>query len=99
MVFPGIGLGALAVRASKITDDMIWAAVITLAEMSPILKDNTASLLPPFTEARNISMHVALAVAEQARKEGVTRVDDSESVLSRIESLLWLPEYLPIRRR
>lgn len=46
VVFPGIGLGAVLARASKVTDKMLVAAVRGVAGLSPALKDDTAPLLP-----------------------------------------------------
>ena len=41
-----------------------------LSACSPIHQDKTAPLLPKLAEAKMVSSKVALAVAEQARKEG-----------------------------
>ena len=46
-IFPGVGLGALAVDAKIITDGMFMAAAKALAEMSPARQTEDANLLPP----------------------------------------------------
>ena len=70
-IFPGLGLGAIAVRANRMTDNMIRAACITLSEFSPSLKDRSAPLLPPIDQLPVVSSAVAISVAEQAIKDGV----------------------------
>jgi len=65
-VFPGIGLGALAVLARRISDGMFMAAARAVAEASPTRLDPTANLLPPVSELREVSYRVAVAVAAQA---------------------------------
>ncbi len=97
LIFPGLGLGTLAVRARLVTDGMIWAACEALSELSPSLKDSNAPLLPAFTEARSASYIIAQRVAEQARKDGVDRVGQGESVKKLIDQLLWYPRYVPLK--
>src|SRR3954470_22510369 len=58
-IFPGVGLGAIAVQASRITDAMFMAAAKALAAMSPAKRDPNGNLLPPVTELRDISVAVA----------------------------------------
>ena len=51
-VYPGIGLGAIAAKARRISDGMFLAAARTIADMSPAKRDPQANLLPPLVEAR-----------------------------------------------
>jgi malate dehydrogenase (oxaloacetate-decarboxylating) len=46
-VFPGVGLGVLAVRAQRVSDDMFAATAQALAAVSPAARDPGANLLPP----------------------------------------------------
>jgi malate dehydrogenase (oxaloacetate-decarboxylating) len=98
-VFPGLGLAVTAVRARHISDAMLMAAARALAELSPARRDPNANLLPPVTEARDISVHVAMAVAMQASKEGLAGMQDSGDLLKTIQSQIWNPVYRPYRRR
>ena len=70
-VYPGIGLGAIAVKARRISDGMFLAAARAVAELSPARRDPQANLLPPLVDLRKISFHVALAVAKQAMPKGL----------------------------
>ena len=96
--FPGIGLGAIVSRAKYITDDMLWAATQALSECSPIIQDKTAPLLPKLAEAKMVSLSVALAVAEQARKEGLSQIDPHINLKDAIKKAVWEPRYYPYRK-
>ena len=70
-VFPGMGLGVLAVKARRVSDGMFAAAAKALAAISPALRDPAASLLPPVSDLRAVAVTIAAAVAKQARAEGL----------------------------
>lgn len=95
LIYPGIGLGAVAVKASRLTDSILAAACQALSEQSPLRKNKEAPVLPEITEARAISKHVAIAVAKQAIKEGLAQENAHANVEKLIEELMWKPEYLP----
>lgn len=93
-VFPGMGLGILAVQAPRITDNMFMAAAKALATCSPALGDPDANLLPPLTQIREVSFKVAFVVAKEAMSEGlVESIGDAELGLL-IRSKMWEPKYL-----
>ncbi|HKT28030.1 NAD-dependent malic enzyme [Dyella sp.] len=94
-VFPGVGLGVLAVGAKRVTDAMFMAAAKAVAAMSPTVKDKTASLLPPVDQLREVSIAVAKAVALQAQVDGVAAACDEAEVERCIEAFVWEPTYLP----
>jgi malate dehydrogenase (oxaloacetate-decarboxylating) len=48
LVYPGLGMGAIVAKASKVTDKMIVAGCKALGEMSPARKDPKKPLLPDF---------------------------------------------------
>lgn len=98
LAFPGIGLGTIAAKAEHVTDDMLWAATTALAECSPVMQDKMAPLLPKLSEARMVSFKVALAVAEQARKEGLARLPADADLKHVIRRMMWEPRYLPYRK-
>lgn len=97
LVFPGIGLGVLAVKAKCLTEDMIWAACTTLSAAAPVRHDPTAPLLPSIEEAFEISQTIALAVAKQAQREGVALITDPD-IDKLISQLIWKPCYVPYRK-
>jgi malate dehydrogenase (oxaloacetate-decarboxylating) len=97
-VFPGIGLGALAVRARRISEDMFMAAARAVADASPARSDRSASLLPPVDELRQVSRRVAVAVAVQAQTEGLAEDVAREQIEARVNRKIWWPVYRPYRR-
>jgi malate dehydrogenase (oxaloacetate-decarboxylating) len=96
-IFPGVGLGVIAVRARRLTDTMFMAAAKALAALSPARNDTGSNLLPPVTALREVSIAVALATALQARKEGLTDLAE-DKIEAAIHAKMWSPMYLPYRR-
>jgi malate dehydrogenase (oxaloacetate-decarboxylating) len=96
-IFPGIGLGILAVNARRATDSMFMAAAKALAALSPARQSHAGRLLPPVSQLREVSVAVAAAVARQAQAEGVAEFRDEESVPGRIRAQIWEPVYRPYR--
>ncbi|HWO87141.1 MAG TPA: NAD-dependent malic enzyme [Stellaceae bacterium] len=97
-VFPGIGLGVLAVRARRVTDGMFVAAAKVLADISPAARDAHAPLLPPVAQLRDVAFSVAKAVAREARAEGQCEPFDDEELDGLIARKMWDPVYRPYRR-
>jgi malate dehydrogenase (oxaloacetate-decarboxylating) len=92
-VYPGIGLGAIAAKAHRISDGMFLAAARTIAEMSPAKHDPQANLLPPLVRSRELSFHVAMAVAKQAQADGLADVASDEALAAAIKAKMWDPVY------
>ncbi|MFZ0238258.1 MAG: NAD-dependent malic enzyme [Xanthobacteraceae bacterium] len=97
-VYPGIGLGAIAVRARRISDGMFLAAANAIAAQSPAKRDPGANLLPPLVDIRKLSFQVALAVARQAQKEGCADTRSEEQTAAAIRAKIWEPVYALYRR-
>lgn len=92
-IFPGVGLGVLACGARRVTDAMFMAAARALGDLSPALEDHHASLLPPISGIRDVSLAVARAVALQAQKDGVAPVCSSEDLEKLLADKFWTPSY------
>jgi malate dehydrogenase (oxaloacetate-decarboxylating) len=98
-VFPGVALGVIASQARRVTDSMFMAAAKTLARLSPTEKDKQGRLLPPVTEIRSVSIQIAIAVAEQARKENLALLPPGDDLEAAVRGNVWEPRYLPYRLR
>lgn len=96
-IFPGLGLGLTAVKATVVTDGMLLAASRALAGTSPAQQDKLANLLPPISEVHSVSLTVACAVAKQAILEKHAAYIPEGSLEAHISSLMWQPKYLPYR--
>ena len=97
-IFPGVGVGALAVGASRVSDGMFMAAAKALASVSPARNNPKHNLLPPVSALRDVSLTVALAVALQAHKEGLAKDIPIDQVEAPIQAKVWTPRYVPYRR-
>jgi malate dehydrogenase (oxaloacetate-decarboxylating) len=95
MLFPGLGLGTIVTRARLMSDGMFMAAAHAIAEMVDASQLG-ASILPPVSNVRDVSVRVAVAVAEQALREGLARVHPPD-VAAAICDAMWEPRYRPIK--
>ena len=97
-VYPGIGLGVIAAKARRISDEMFLAAARTIADFSPTRHDPQANLLAPLVELRKLSFHVAIAVAKQAQAEGLADPVSAEQLVAAVRAKMWQPVYATYRR-
>jgi malate dehydrogenase (oxaloacetate-decarboxylating) len=97
-IFPGVGLGVIAVGAKRVTDAMFIAAARALSAFSPARQDPTASLYPSLTQVRNVSRAVAQAVAAEAVRSGLAAPLSAEEQTARINATMWTPAYPQVRR-
>ncbi|MCC5791146.1 MAG: NAD-dependent malic enzyme [Legionellaceae bacterium] len=98
LVFPGIGLGILAVRSSRLTKNMILAAAQTLSLYAPSRKDSFQPLLPSLENAQQVARHIAVAVAQSAIDDGYAQENQDADLPGLIEDLFWEPRYLPYQK-
>ncbi len=92
-VFPGIGLGAIAVGATRVTDGMLTAAATAIGAAAPIHADPRAGLLPAWSELVDTANAVAKAVARAAVGDGVAPELGSEQIDAAIDAARWVPTY------
>ena len=98
-IFPGVGLGAIAVRASRVTDAMFMAAAKALAAASPARSNpDEQSAAAGHRRCGTCRSTVALAVALQAHKEGLTKGVSTDQIEGLIRSKVWTPHYVPYQR-
>ncbi|TCW53956.1 NAD-dependent malic enzyme [Bacillus thuringiensis] len=97
LIFPGLGLGTIIVRASVMTDGMFAAAAEAVASMVDTSQPG-APILPEVEELRNISEMVAIEVAKVAVAEGVARENLSDNDIKiAVKEAIWEPEYRQIK--
>jgi len=94
ILYPGLGLGAIVARASRISDGMFRAAANAVSSLVAVRMPG-ASLLPQIDDLRNASATVAVAVAEQAEAEGFAGVA-FDDVVEQVQAAMWQPDYQPI---
>lgn len=96
-IFPGVGLGALVSDAAKITPDMFLRAAKALSGMVRAKQRAKKQLLPDVSDVREVSFHVARAVAFEARDSGLGRLLTDEEYERVIRNAQWQPHYYPFR--
>ena len=95
-VFPGVGLGALAAGASKVTDAMFTAAARALAEQLTERQLAAGQLYPSLRHLREVTRAIGEAVAQQAIDDGVA-TEPEQGVAEAVNRWIWEPEYPEIR--
>ncbi len=97
-IFPGIGLGILAVGANRVTDEMLLASSEILAEASPKAAATGPDLLPPLQQITEVSKSIAFAVAKVAQEQGhALKITDAQ-LHARIDQIFWAPHYRNYKR-
>lgn len=97
-IFPGIGLGVLAAKARRISDDMLRVASETLAAASPLANTGEGGILPPLTQLADLSKQIAFAVAKMAMQQGHALEMDDDQLKAKIHSNFWRSEYRQYKR-
>ena len=92
-IFPGVGLGAIASEAREVSDEMFFVAARTLAgEVS----DHDLALgrvYPALSRIREVSVRIAVAVAEVVFERGLTAAEPPDDLEARVRSLVFEPDY------
>jgi malate dehydrogenase (oxaloacetate-decarboxylating) len=95
MLYPGLCLGAIVSRACRISDSMLAAAANAVSSLVAVRLPG-ASLLPHVDDLRNVSLTVAVAVAEAAVQEDLAGVKFHD-IVQQVGDAMWEPEYRPIQ--
>lgn len=92
-IFPGVGLGAVACKAQRVTDSMFLAAAKSLAAM--VTEDDLAigRIYPSLTRIREVSAAIATAVAADAYRQNLARVPRPDDLQAFIQSQMYHPDY------
>ncbi|CAI5986627.1 unnamed protein product [Closterium sp. NIES-65] len=97
-VFPGIGLGCLMCGATRMRDEMFLAAAEALAAQVSDDDREQGRVYPPIWKIRQISAHIARAVAAKAYDLGVaTNLPRPPDLLSYAFSKMYNPQYRSFR--
>lgn len=91
LIYPGLGLGAIAAHASVLNDQMISAAAHSLGGIVDVSQPG-AAVLPPVTKLNQFSDTVAAAVGQSAVDQKLNQ-KTIESVTAAINDVKWEPTY------
>jgi malate dehydrogenase (oxaloacetate-decarboxylating)(NADP+) len=92
-IFPGVGLAAVAVRATRVTDEMFMAAARTLAQQVTDADLAQGSLYPPLAQVRDVSAQIAAAVAQVAYDQGFATIPKPSDLLAYVHAQMYDPHY------
>jgi malate dehydrogenase (oxaloacetate-decarboxylating) len=96
LVFPGLGLGVITARATRVTDGMLSAAAHAVSGLVDTATPG-APLLPRVEALRETSVAVAAAVAQAAVADGVATAQLGADPRAAVRALMWEPGYRPVR--
>jgi malate dehydrogenase (oxaloacetate-decarboxylating) len=94
LAYPGIGLGAIVARATRVTDGMLLAASEAIVGLVEIGHPG-AGLLPAIGNLRVTSATVGVAVARAAMEDGVAQADLNNPVQA-VQDAMWRAAYRPL---
>jgi malate dehydrogenase (oxaloacetate-decarboxylating)(NADP+) len=92
-IFPGVGLGAIACGARRVTNEMFMAAARTLADATGESDLARGSVFPPLDRIRGISAAIATAVAGVAYQRGLATEPEPADLRAYVERQMFMPEY------
>jgi malate dehydrogenase (oxaloacetate-decarboxylating)(NADP+) len=94
-IFPGVGLGAVACGAQKVTDEMFFTAAKTLAHLVTDDEMAAGTIYPDLGKIRQISLAIASAVCMLAWEQGLARYAEPEDIREYVRACMYHPEYRP----
>ena len=97
-VFPGVGLGAIVAETRGVTDEMFLAAAETLAAHVSAERLAVGALYPSVVTLRGVSREIAIRVAAEAIRSGLSPLPADTDVAALVDAAMWWPAYAPYRR-
>ncbi|MGH2570483.1 MAG: NAD-dependent malic enzyme [bacterium] len=92
-VFPGVGLGVVLSGATRVTDEMFFAAARALAAAVSSGDLESGCLFPPLRSIREVSASIAAAVARVAYDRGLATRPRPRDLKSWVEAQMYHPVY------
>ena len=92
-IFPGVGLGVVACKARRVTDEMFQVAASTLAGMVTEKDLAQGSIYPAIAQMREVSAAIGAAVAKVAFDRGLAGVARPADLAAFIRDNMYVPNY------
>ena len=89
----GVGLGLVASEARRVSDEVFGVAARALARQVTDEELASGSVFPNVSRIREVSLSVAVAVAEQVASEGVAGTAPDGDWRRTIEQQIYDPHY------
>jgi len=98
-IFPGIGLAVAVCKIISVTDEMLYAAAVAVANSLTVEDRKEGRVYPQVNDIRNVSLEVACAVATVAIQSNLSK-KFSEKDLPNLKKLIagkmYNPLYVPL---
>ncbi|PKN10353.1 MAG: NAD-dependent malic enzyme, partial [Deltaproteobacteria bacterium HGW-Deltaproteobacteria-5] len=92
-IFPGIGLGVLASKSTRVTDEMFSAAARCVADKVTREDLEQGRIFPPLSRIREVSLHIAIAIARLVFTRKLTAMKEPSDLPGFIKSKMYDPVY------
>jgi len=92
-IFPGVGLGAIVSRSSRVSEPMFLAAARALASQVTEADLAAGAVYPALSEIRTVSAEIAIVVAEQSYAEGSAHLPRPANLREHILAQMYDPSY------
>jgi malate dehydrogenase (oxaloacetate-decarboxylating)(NADP+) len=101
-IFPGIGLAVSSGRLTKVSDEMLYAASVAVANSLSDQDRKEGRVYPKVSDIREVSVNVAVAVCKKGIEQGYSKlcsVSDIPTLRDRIVKKMYHPHYVPLVER
>jgi malate dehydrogenase (oxaloacetate-decarboxylating)(NADP+) len=92
-IFPALGLAIYATEAKRVTDEMLLTASEAVAEQISEEDFSKGLIYPPVNNIREVSINVAVKVAEEIFRSGLAGVKKPKNIRKFIKSKMYEPVY------
>ena len=92
-IFPGVGLGIMASGATRVPDEMFFAAARTLSEQVTDKDLALDRIYPAISRIREVSAAIAVAVADLAHQRGLATQPRPTDLLGHVRSCMFSTDY------
>jgi malate dehydrogenase (oxaloacetate-decarboxylating)(NADP+) len=92
-IFPGVGLGVIAAEANRVPEEMFFVAAKALAKLVTEDDLSLGRIYPALSRIREVSAHIAAAVAEVAYARGLAQAPRPADMFAYVQSLMYEPVY------
>jgi malate dehydrogenase (oxaloacetate-decarboxylating)(NADP+) len=92
-IFPGLGLGVIAARATRVDETMFILAAKILAEQVTSEDFAVGRIVPALTRVRQVSRKIAIAIAAYAFDHGLAGIHRPPNIPGLIDATTYQPEY------
>lgn len=92
-IFPACGLAATSCLMDRLDDHTMFAAALALSECVGEEDLATGCLFPPLSKIREVSAHIATAIAEDGYSRDICALPKPVDLAAHIKASMWSPSY------